>query len=214
MVTMHRALLLVALTAVAAAGAIGSPATADQPSSCDRPGSRTLAQSSEARIFRNRGGAFYGCLFRTGKNVFLETKSIPIRNVRTAGPFAAFSRGAYHDGQNGFDVPTTVSSIGLCRGRPGKWVAQTGDAPLGEDAVTDLELSRHGDIAWIATSGAGYAVYKLDADAKVDRKPILLAEGEEVDPRSLRLRGSHITWSQGGEPASAPLKRLVGACRG
>jgi hypothetical protein len=178
-----------------------------------------LAQSSEARVFRGSNGAFYGCLFSTGRNTFLATKSIRIRNVHTAGPFAAFSRAGFRDGESGEDIPTVVESVGLCRGGRGdrrmlKWIASTGDRPSGEDSVTDLDVSRHGDIAWIATDGAGYQVFKLDATSAKSREPRLLGEGEEVDPRSLRIKGSRVTWSQGGEPTSAPLRKRVATCRG
>jgi hypothetical protein len=172
------------------------------------------------RVFRNRTGAYYGCFLRTGKKQFLAMRTIKLRNVRAAGPFAAFSRGTHFDGATEAELPSTIFVYGLCRSdrRRFRWIVNTGNVPRGEDAVTDLELSRHGDVAWIAKTGARFAVYKLDADSGPQRtgnlaRAIQLAEGEDIDPRSLELRGSRVTWRQDGAAASATLKPLVSSCR-
>jgi hypothetical protein len=216
---MRRSTGLLVLAVVAALPVAAAPSAARERGSCTPRGSKTLAHSRDARVFRGASGAFYGCLTHTGARTFLATKSVPIDNVRTAGPFAAFSRAGFRDGESGDQIPATVSSIGLCRGEKGraprryKYIVQTADS------VTDLVLSRDGDVAWIAAVPGGVpTVYKLDADAQRDRsggaKPVEVGSGTGVDPRSLALNGDRLSWREDGQSRSDTLKRRVATCRG
>jgi hypothetical protein len=135
---------------------------------------------------------------------------------RTRGPFAAFVRPAHHDGATDEDVLATVYSIGLCRrdARRFKYVFVAGEA-LGSHPVTDLVLSRYGDVAWIARpahAGAFYAVMKLDASTR-PREARVLAFRRDVGPRSLRISGTRISWREGGRSVSDRLKPRVASCR-
>jgi hypothetical protein len=73
-----------------------------------------------------------------------------------------------------------------------------GRGPLGA-----LVVKRDGAVAW--TSGAGDATSKHEIHA-IDRTGTrLLASGLGIDPLSLKLKGSTISWTQNGQSFSAPL---------
>jgi hypothetical protein len=77
------------------------------------------------------------------------------------------------------------------------------DLDLGGDAA-DVALTRAGGVAWIECKSKKddcsdprpvYKVYRLDSNAP---KPRLLGRGRRIAPRSLRLRGSRLTWLDAG----------------
>jgi hypothetical protein len=203
---------------LAALAAVGIAATADgASSSCNPAGSVTVARSADGRLFTSRSGALYGCLFAAPRPLFLASGTLPVGTPRTRGPFAAFVRPAHHDGATDEDVRATLYSIGLCRrdARRFKYVAPAGEATLGKNPVSDLVLSRYGDVAWIARpahAGGFYAVMKLDATTN-PRAPRVLAFSRDVSPRSLRISGTRISWREGGRPVSGRLKPRVASCR-
>jgi hypothetical protein len=201
---------LAALAALGAAGADG----ASPP--CDPAGSTTVARSADGRLFTSRGGALYGCLFAKSRPLFLVSGSLPAVTPRTRGPFAAFVRPAHHDGATDEDVRATIYSIGLCRrdARRFKYIAPAGEA-FGNHPVSDLVLSRYGDVAWIARparAGGFYAVLKLDASTN-PRAPQVLGFARDVGPRSLRISGTRISWREGSRSFSDRLKPRVASCR-
>lgn len=167
-----------------------------------------MVAAKDARVFRSRGGAYYGCLLTRGKPVFLATRTLPFGTPRAAGPFAAFSLPAHHDGALDDDVPAIVLSIGLCRSdaRRFKYNAAAGGR------VSDLVLSRHGDIAWIARQGGGYRILKLDATTGRD-KPATVARSATIAGRSLTLKRGRLRWRDGATRRSARLKPLPSTCR-
>lgn len=195
------------LIAVAAVAGLAGPADAGS-SGCTPAGSTTVAAGKAARIFRSHGGAFYGCLRSRGVPVFLATKTLPLRTAHVAGPFAAFSRPPHHDGQTDEDMPATVSSIGLCRSDARRFKYNVGAG----DAVTDLVVSRHGDIAWIARVGGIYRVVKLDTSAS--RRPgSVLDRSATIAPRSLTLKSGRVSWRDASVRHSARLRTTVSTCR-
>jgi hypothetical protein len=194
--------LIVALPLVALADARATR------SGCAPAGSRTVVAAKDARVFRSRGGAYYGCLLTRGKPVFLATRTLPFDTPRAAGPFAAFSLPAHHDGALDDDVPATVRSIGLCRSDARRFKYNTAAG----GRVSDLVLSRRGDIAWIARRGGGYRVLKLDATTG-RHKPATLAQSATIAPRSLTLKRGRLRWRDGASRRSARLKPLLSTCR-
>jgi hypothetical protein len=211
--------ILIAVAALSSILASAGPASAASSKPCAKRGSETFAKSRDGRVFRSANGAFYGCLYSTGATTFLSTKSVPIQNVHTVGPFAAFSRPNFRDGESGDDIPTTVVSIGLCRGKSGRSPRRYKYVTAAQGLfVTDMVMSRHGDIAWIAQDEAGNRrVLKLDADAQRDRfgsaVPVELAAGPDIDPKSLTLSGSRLSYRQGGAAKTTTLKKRVATCR-
>jgi hypothetical protein len=201
------------LAALVAASATARAA----PSGCDPAGSTTVARSHDARLFTSRGGALYGCLFATQRPLFLNTGTLPVAAPRTRGPFAAFAVPAHHDGATDEEVRATIYSIGLCRrdARRFKYAGPAGEAGPGKSPVSDLVVSRYGDVAWIARPahpGGYYALMKLDATTN-PRAPRVMAFTRELAPRSLRLSGTRFSWSEGGRRFGGRLKPRVASCR-
>jgi hypothetical protein len=196
-------LLIIALLPVARAGA------ASARSACTPAGSKTVVTGKSSRVFRSRGGSFYGCLFARRKPVFLATGTLPLGAPRVGGPFAAFSRRAHHDGSAlEEDVPATVLSIGLCRNDRRRFKYDTGAG----GRVSDLVVSSRGDIAWIAHQAGAYRVFKLDATTP-RRKPATVSTSATIAPRSLTLKRGRISWRDAGSRRSARLKPLLSTCR-
>jgi hypothetical protein len=97
---------------------------------------------------------------------------------------------------------------------------------LGEDKVGSLRLKSDGAVAWIQCPvldnhsvtgsprpnclGAGRSVntvYKLDAGSDRSEGDVMaLDHGKQVDPGSLQLHGSTLTWVKKGERRSATLR--------
>jgi hypothetical protein len=207
---MVRAVSLVAILVAMAwsAGQVLAASSTAVPGECFPDGSRTLAQSNEARVYKGSNGARYGCLFKTGHRVRLASAARPLRAIRTAGPFAAFSEAPYHDGALDEDVPWTVFSIGLCRddGRRFKYTVAT-------TRVFDLVVSRYGDVAWIVAGPHGYDVNAIDASTSDPHQPTVLGSGDDIDPRSLTISGTTVKWRESGDFHSARMKPRVSSCR-
>lgn len=74
--------------------------------------------------------------------------------------------------------------------------------PISEGPATALVVKSDGAVAWIVETGfpATYQVYAID---KTGRR--MLASSPDIVPHSLALAGNTVHWTQGGEPASAPL---------
>ena len=167
-----------------------------------------MARSAEARVFEKANGARYGCLYATGKRRLVATAAKPLRAIRAGGPFVAFSQASFHDGATDNDIPWEVFSVGLCRGdaRRFKYIIAT-------TRVTDLVVSRHGDIAWIAKGDGGYVIYKADGSTENPRDPTVVAGNRHIDPDSLKVSGTRIKWVENGEPAMDRLRPRVSVCR-
>jgi hypothetical protein len=206
-----RAALLV-IAAVLAGGGLAvalpdKPLSAVQPNACGPAHSRTLAQSSVARVYSLRG-AVYGCSARTGRRTKLGSTAIgalsKVGLVRLAGACAA-----YEVDLHGIDSGS--AAVVVRRLSDG---AKLGTAPAVGRAyvesfqtVTSLVVRRGGAIAWIArdasiiSSDVAVEVHKLDRRSS----PVLLDRGKAIDPSSLRLSGSSLTWTDGGATRSSTL---------
>lgn len=68
-------------------------------------------------------------------------------------------------------------------------------------AVNGLALSDHGWLAWIAPSadGTSWAVVAEDRRGRRTLAP------DHVDPASLKIAGTTVSWTRGGAPESGPL---------
>jgi hypothetical protein len=77
---------------------------------------------------------------------------------------------------------------------------------VGFGSITALLVKGDGAAAWIAGNGLGdlpstaYEVGSVEANGSH-----LLAEGSEIEPHSLALAGSTLSWTQGGKAMSAAL---------
>jgi hypothetical protein len=202
-------LIIVAVAALALAGVSPQAQPAKRPP-CSHKGSRTILASEQARIYevtRNQAALTWlrGCLYRTNRRVLLARSDLDgvseqIESLRLTGRFAAF-------GATGSAKADTLGSavrvVDLRRGRR-RYAAPPQRSPF---RTFDLELKRNGSVAWIAGPHPGYAarpfqVFKTDASGR----QVMLASGEDIEPHSLALSGSHLYWTQGGAPFSALLR--------
>lgn len=81
--------------------------------------------------------------------------------------------------------------------------APNGSANTGVGKISSMVLKSDGSVAWIAGGEASPVEYQVRV---VDRRgERLLASGADVGTQSLRLKGSRISWTQGGRRFSSPL---------
>ena len=178
-----------------------------------QPGT-TIVSSSEARVFEQRRvfySAFlpfaYGCLYSGDHRVTLSLDGfdqtgagVELDNFRVAGPYVAFGCGgnlsslfgcgsAVHvvdlrDGSRRRAIPTII---------PYDWERAYGPS--------DVELKANSSVAWI--SGRKEGPWEVGAlDSKGQRQ---LDSGDGIEPESLMLDGSILSWRAGNDIRSATL---------
>lgn len=206
-----RALSIVVALLAGVALAAGGPAQANgSDSRCALKGSRTVAKTASARVFK-RNGNTYACLYSANRRVRLGTYGhgpsdggSGQRGFQLAGRYVAFE-----DFQRDFDF--NVFQVMVVNLRSGRRVIRvdTGETPggalvAGIGPTTRIRLRATGQVAWIAqdisTSATHYEVRKQEG-----RRTTLLAQGADIAPQSLGLVGNGLSWSQGGEPKRATL---------
>lgn len=143
------------LAIVIAAGTVGalplhlSPAEAAKRLPCSKKGSKTLAASEAARVFR-AGDSAYGCLYSTNRRWRFHTTReddfdfTSLGLVRLAGPFLAFEEQSGNRRMG--DIHTVVDVIDL---RSGRTIRQSTSEPGARAYATDLELQPNAAMAWI-----------------------------------------------------------------
>jgi hypothetical protein len=192
---------------------------------------RSVVRRDAGQLTRFFYDAYYGC--DTGKQHVYQlddgrlshtvtgTGSDLYLNVTLRGSIVGyvFSKGcpfAVSDGCEGF--PPRIESQDLATGKLIRSVRQqTSDQVPGADDIAGFVMTRSGDLAWVeqvfdqakvvsrpvyrsdlpATSGQAFAtdVDQLDADQQ-----------NQVDPDSLELDGTDVTWMRGGTLQRAPLR--------
>lgn len=187
--------LLTALTAVllAALGA-GSAAAAVR---CAPAGAQIRLTDRHAQVYALHK-AIYACDQRTRRTTKLGQTTICVASARVDHLALAGDVVAYGLDRCGVDTgSTTVIVRRLSDGkRLHSFAALTGAGPESYQSVTSLVVKPDGSVAWIATvhsivatsEGGGPEVH---ANGK-------LLEAGEIELHSLRLRGSTLTWRDGG----------------
>lgn len=209
------------VTALLLAGLLmPSASTAATKRGCFPKDGHGVLRTDRARIFSRPGGPdFYGCLFATGRPLAIGEEEAPdsgsgtfLNGFRVAGPFVA-----YIESGSGRYEPT-VDHLWLydLRRSHDEDLATFGflypppyPAPLRKVRITDMELKRTGATAWIHQplladtfdSPLGPPqVMKHDRGGTAS-----LDTGPGIDPKSLTLSGSTLTWTNGGQPRTATL---------
>jgi hypothetical protein len=193
-----------AVAAVAVALAGGAGAAAGQRS-CGPASAQTLADNGIARIYtaatqRRPAPAparVYGCVSGSTKVVSLGGGNHQyVEHATLGGHFAGYALRSM-----GVDNGSTrVRVTDLRSGRMIDDTAATSPFPRPESftAVTALVLNTRGHVAWVGSKSAvgasrpTYEVRKIDSPAEA-----LLDAGPDIGPRSLRLRGTQLSWSHG-----------------
>jgi hypothetical protein len=146
----------------------------------------------------------YACLFSANKRVRLgrNGESTELTLPRVAAPYVAF---AVADCP-GASCYSTVLVRDLLGGRLVRNLDATmsGGAPGDTQHVTDLELKPNGSLAWLVQL-SGYTTRKVEVVAVDASGRRLLESGPDVEPESLTLDGSTLSWRTGGVTHSATL---------
>lgn len=223
------ALLALALLAVAA----GRPA-AGAGAPCQRQGWREIARDRQANVLVRRGspGAAAACLFRRDKLLRLASPDEDyVSHVTLRGHFVAFFD-HFVSGSDDFET-TQFKVADIARrklafaDRTTLWVTGLAgnDRPPPKALPVVIELKPSGSVAWSTCpwhmsggefgeplrcnrprENTRYEVLAHSAGAADRRHARILDSGPAVDLKSLRLRGSRLTWRKGERLRHATLR--------
>jgi hypothetical protein len=159
-------------------------------------------------------GTLYGCLTRRGKQVdisgYYDTWFRP--SLAIAGPFAALA--GFGCGPDDC-YPTAVTVTDL-RDEDSRFTRSAQAGVKRAAQVSALRLRADGAVAWIACASSfstdgldrscrqpGRSTKWLFAWGRLERKPRLLVTARSIDPATLKLGRSLVTWTQGRRLRSA-----------
>lgn len=181
--------------AVGAAMLAAAPGAASATSSCAEKGSRTLLENRVGRVYEDQRDDTISCSKTTGHHRVLASDSYEyLDNLTLSGHFVAFWWTGCLTVDEHCSAALDVHDV-----RTGRLVFTTDSNP----AV--LVLRPNGSVAWsvegLGDGDDGGYVYRHTArgTTRVDR-------GLRLDPWSLRLRGSKLSWLNGGERRRATLR--------
>jgi hypothetical protein len=209
---MGRACIFIA-TALAALAAL--PAEA-QARDCHPRGARTVARTPHARVFaypegRHDESPLYGCLFRRRRAIELADGSAALWAPVAAllGPYVGVGLNIEEGAENPF---TDIEIMDL---RNGQLVMNTKESS--DDGIGSVVINRHRAAAWIGCFGGRVrndsitrCLHHHDSTQTVYARPSALGRGTGefdatildqvggIDPFSLRLQGSRLTWKDAG----------------
>jgi hypothetical protein len=204
----------VTITTVALLAALvpAAPAAAAQKApSCARAKSKTIAQNSSVRVYQVGTGeakTLSACRRSTGRRVQLArafddgfAASATFGDVRLSGKFVAWSSTATDtsckaDCPAGYEPTTRAIDVYDVGRRKGRTVA-------GYPFNGALVLSRYGAVAWAAReSNAG----PVDVHASVRAGDDRVLDSGNIDPDSLAIEITIISWTRDGEEHFARLR--------
>jgi hypothetical protein len=203
--------LLVALTACGSSSA-ASDATSTANAHLGTCGPRhatTLASSRSARVYAVHGQV-YGCAFGHRRTYLLGASARSIREDRVSTIAVAKTVAGYATTRFGVD---TVSSAVVVRDlRSGRQLralpASTSIRVESFQVVESLVVKSDGAVAWISevSSIIGRGSAQLEVQRADAGGHAVLESGRSIRTRSLRLRGSTLTWRDGSGTRSATLR--------
>jgi hypothetical protein len=197
-----RALLATGLAVAAASTGAPAPASA---ASCARAGSRTVRSTPFARVYYTRARRPFSCYRLTGRRTGLDSQvdrfytpgDAKLGLLRITGRLLGYT---WIDP----GVPAIyVHSVDM---RTGRFKHRTKIEPLividpSAVAVPQLIVNAAGSLAWIQRVEGFYSVWRFDRRGR--RR---LSGGDTTRRiRSLRRRGTRVTWRQAGRLRSASL---------
>jgi hypothetical protein len=213
------AMLVATLAALAALVSVGAPllgpaaALAARTSGCGPASGTTLTAGRHARIYTLPGPfgqtRTYGCLFSSGRSWSLSPKSrftrLDPETVVLRAPWVAYS-----EATNAVD--NAVAAIFVRNLRTGR-VAQRHPAvtevsgPENFSSVAQIVLNDTGAVAWIGEENSITAGGLLLRQVEIgDSAGFSVADqGAGIEPRSLELHGSTLSWIDSGTVRSALL---------
>ena len=223
-------LLVLVLGLVSESGSDAAPAASPAAHrKCLPHGTKVVAQGREGRAY-DANGDLYGCLYSNRKPILLAQDGhsawFPPPAVAWAGPLVAY---AVTDFLEPTGEHTTVRIEDLSTSGSDEPTTTVRALRIRSDAkVGSLRVRRNGGIAWIqCPPRGGYSVdrgygdprpnctrpgrsvntvYKHDSDDPDPQGRVRLDRGRKIDPRSLKLHGSRLTWREGKKRRSATLE--------
>jgi hypothetical protein len=217
-----------AILAVTVVAAVGAHASTEAAAHCAPGDAKLKLRTAEVQVYRDPSddNVLYACSNRSSERYALDDPLGDVRafpDIAVRGHYVAWAVNVPSDTaittlitvvderKFGLDDPAPV-----VRGDAAQYTADESSANVGRVVVSD-----RGEVAWttcpatdpsssIASPkpnctgpGALDRVLKLTART---RHPKLLAKGRRLDPRSLRLSGNTLTWTNAGRRQRAPLR--------
>ena len=179
---------------------------------CGPAAARTLAADRVARVYSQNGDVF-GCAQDGERSYKLGANQSSTREGR-AGPIALAGTVAGY-GLTSYGVDTVSAQIVVRRLTDGRVLRQRSAisgsvGPEFFETVDDIVVKRDGSVAWIADAtwlGNGPGRHGITEVRKADRTGrTRLDNGDQIRKRSLRLKGSRLTWRDGSIRKSATLR--------
>jgi hypothetical protein len=187
----------------------GSTTPPDGPHGrCGPASATTLVSDSVARVY-SLGQRVYGCAAGHRRSFLVGATTRSLREGR-AGPVALAGTVAAY-GYTRFGVDTVTTEVVVRRLTDG---ATLRDFPAGGivgpesfQSVGSVVVKADGAVAWIGsdTSILGHRGPWLEVHAASGSSNSLLDSGPRIDPTSLRLHGSTLSWRDGAVTRHATL---------
>lgn len=208
--------ILVAVAAGLALPGSGAGEARTAASACVPDGAEVVARSRDAVVVRRLRTAYtgervphhYGCLLSHGRLVLLDENDgafgwFLIRPVRFAGRYVAHVSDLANMGLEEDSISVVVTDLRRGRTVSNDCTAEDdvdGDIECFPVRVVSLVLKETGGVAWIDRD---FNVMKHDRGA---REPERVDMGRRVERRSLRVRGSQLSWVNAGRRRTATLR--------
>jgi hypothetical protein len=163
-----------------------------------------------ARVY-SANGDVYGCSLGAKQSYRLGSAARSIRQGRV-GPLALAGRDAAY-GFTRYGVDTLSATVIVVRLSDGKQLHNSSatSKPLGPEffqSVESVVVKSDGAVAWVAKAGS--IISGRPADVEVNRADargaLLLDSGGGINPTSLRLHDSIVSWRHGSATHSATLR--------
>jgi hypothetical protein len=214
----RRAFLLpVALVAcVFLIGSAGASAHQRPPKSCGPKTAMTLRRDKRARVFqlpvegRRRDQPTYGCLFSTRHWWRLDRprgwSSLNRETLVLQAPWVAYSITSMGIDSGGSGISVKNLRTGAETQTYGAVTLPPFRSPETFTSVAKIVLQGDGDVAWIGREvSVGVEQPRLQVELGGPAGFSVLDEGPAIDPKSLTLSGSILTWSNAGVTHTAEL---------
>lgn len=174
---------------------------------CGPASAKTIAADGRVRVYA-LNQVVYGCSAARGRSFRLGHATRALAQSRVGPVAVAGDLAAY--GRSSFGVDTVSASVVVRRLTDGTEVKQLqATRAVGAEAfesIGSVAVLANGAVAWIGSEhsivGHRSAIEVHAAGAGGDQ---ILDSGPNVDPSSLRLHGSRLTWVDGGATRHATL---------
>jgi len=128
-----------------------------------------------------------------------------VQRETLAGPIVAYAQSALQEASaEWWIVVRDLRNGRVLRRLPTGTINPPKPSVVGIGRAVAIVVKSDGSVAWIVESDYETAEYQVHAVDKTGSR--LLATGTNIAPSSLKLTGSTLHWTQGGQPSSAPLQ--------